>query len=88
MGGRRRGEWGSEEGKWYQRARGVIINKRYSYAVSWETYVKGNIVSKTTARYIQNLLAATAATKTEDSEDSSDDTDAGREVLLPGYKNR
>ena len=36
----------------------------------------GNIVSKTSARYIQNLLAATAATKTEDSEDSSDDTDA------------
>ena len=55
---------------------GVIINKRYSYAVSWEAYVKGNIVSKTSARYIQNLLAATAATKTEDSEDSSDDTDA------------
>ena len=55
---------------------GVIINKRYSYAVSWETYVKGNIVSNTSARYIQNLLAATAATKTEDSEDSSDDTDA------------
>ena len=44
--------------------------------MSWETYVKGNIVSKTSARYIQNLLAATAATKTEDSEDSSDDTDA------------
>ena len=38
--------------------------------------MKGNIVSKTSARYIQNLLAATAATKTEDSEDSSDDTDA------------
>ena len=44
--------------------------------MSWETYVKGNIVSKTSARYIQNLLAATAATKTEDSEDSSEDTDA------------
>ena len=38
--------------------------------------MKGNIVSKTSARYIQNLLTATAATKTEDSEDSSDDTDA------------
>jgi len=55
---------------------GEIIKTRYSYAVSWEAYVKGNIVSKTSARYIQNLLAATAATKTEDSEDSSDDTDA------------
>jgi len=54
----------------------VIRNKRYSYAVSWEAYVKGNIVSSTSPRYIQNILIATAATKTEDSEDSSDDTDA------------
>ena len=54
----------------------MIRNKRYSYAVSWEAYVKGNIVSRTSLRFIQNLLAATAATKTEDSEDSSDDTDA------------
>ena len=44
--------------------------------MSWETYVKGHTVSKTSARYIQNLLAETAATKTEDSKDSSDDTDA------------
>ena len=54
----------------------MIRNKRYSYAVSWEAYVKGNIVSSTSLRYIQNILTATAATKTEDSEDSSDDTDA------------
>ena len=54
----------------------MIINKRYSYAVSWEAYVSGNIVSSTSLRYIQNILTATAATKTEDSEDSEDDTDA------------
>ena len=54
----------------------MIRNQRYSYAVSWEAYVKGNIVSSTSLRYIQNILTATAATKAEDSEDSSDDTDA------------
>ena len=54
----------------------MIRNKRYSYAVTWEAYVKGHIVSSTSLRYIQNLLTATAATKTEDPEDSSDDTDA------------
>ena len=54
----------------------MIRNQRYSYAVSWEAYVKGNIVSSTSLRYIQNILTATAATNTEDSEDSSDDTDA------------
>ena len=54
----------------------MIRNKRYSYAVSWEAYVSGNIVSSTSLRYIQNIFTATAATKTEDSEDSEDDTDA------------
>jgi len=38
--------------------------------------VNGHIVSGSSLRFIQNLLAATAATKTEDSEDSSDDSDA------------
>ena len=50
--------------------------KRYSYAVCWEAYAKGHIMSITSLRYIQNILTATAATKTEDSDDSSDDTDA------------
>ena len=44
--------------------------------MSWEAYINGHIISTTSLRYIQNLLAATAATKTEDSENSSDDTDA------------
>ena len=53
-----------------------IKYKRYSYAISWEAYVQGHIISTTSLRYIQNILAATAATNTEDSDDSSDDTDA------------
>ena len=42
----------------------------------WVAYVYGQIVSSSSLRFIQNLLAATAATKMEDSEDSSDDSDA------------
>ena len=44
--------------------------------MTWEAYVNRHIVSGSSLRFIQNLLAATAATKTEDSEDSSDDSDA------------
>ena len=36
----------------------------YSYAATWDAYITGHIVSSTSLRYIQNLLAATAATKT------------------------
>ena len=65
---------------WKINAKAVDIcdkkTKRYSYAVCWEAYVKGHIMSITSLRYIQNILTATAATKTEDTEDSSDDTDA------------
>ena len=44
--------------------------------MSWDKYINGHIVSSTSLRYIQNLLAATAATQLENSDDSSDDTDA------------
>ena len=44
--------------------------------MSWDKYINGHIVSSISLRYIQNLLAATAATKLENSDDSSDDTDA------------
>ena len=44
--------------------------------MSWDKYINGHIVSSSSLRYIQNLLAATAATKLEQSDDSSDDTDA------------
>ena len=44
--------------------------------MSWDKYINGHIVSSTSLRYIQNLLAATAATKLENSDGSSDDTDA------------
>ena len=49
---------------------------RLSYAASWDAYIGGNVVSKTSRRYILNLLAATAATKTEDTDDSSEDSQA------------
>ena len=48
----------------------------YIYAATWGAHISGHIVSSTSLRYINNLLAATAATKTEDSDKSSDDTDA------------
>ena len=44
--------------------------------MSWEAYINGNIMSNTSLRYIQNLLAATAATRMDDPNNSSDDTDA------------
>jgi hypothetical protein len=44
---------------------------RVSYATSWEKYVDGNIVSKTSRRFIANLLAATGTSKVEESDDSS-----------------
>ena len=44
--------------------------------MSWEAYINGHIVSSSSLRFIQYVLAATAATETEDSEDSSDDSDA------------
>ena len=54
----------------------TTATERYSYALSWETYIDGNVVSETSRRYITNLLAATAATKTEEEGDSSEDSDA------------
>ena len=53
----------------------VQVYERYSYATSWEEYIDGNVVSKSSRRYIVNLLAATAATKTAEQNDSSEDTD-------------
>ena len=46
-----------------------------SYATSWDTYIDGHIVSKSSLRFITNLLTATAACKTEQSDDSSEDLD-------------
>ena len=61
-----------------------MSKSRYCYACSWESYIDGNIVSSTSHRYIQNLLAATTATKTEDSDNSSNDSDAEQWQNLPG----
>ena len=49
---------------------------RRSYAASWEFYVRGNVISNLSARYIKNMLAATAASKGEEQGDSSTDSDA------------
>ena len=52
-----------------------VMPERISYATSWETYVDGHIVSKSSMRSITNLLAATAASGTEQSDDSSENSD-------------
>ena len=48
---------------------------RLCYAISWDYYIEGNIISETSRRFISNLLAATAAVKNADSDDSSGDSD-------------
>ena len=50
--------------------------KEISYAGSRDGYIRGNIISETSRRYITNLLAASAATRAEQQHDSSDDSDA------------
>ena len=50
--------------------------KDISYAGSWDGYIRGNIISETSRRYIANLLAVSAATRAEQQNDSSDDSDA------------
>eukprot|EP00959_Pyramimonas_sp_CCMP1952_P456407 9473119-Pyramimonas_sp.AAC.1 len=44
----------------------------YSYRASWEKYVDGYVVSKTSQRYIVNFLAAACTVAREDHVDSSD----------------
>jgi hypothetical protein len=48
--------------------------ERMSYATSWEMYIDGHIVSKSSLRFITNLLTATAASRIEQSDDSSEDS--------------
>lgn len=45
-------------------------NVRKTYAEGWRQYLKGNVVSDTNRKYIQNLLSATAARAVEQDEDS------------------
>ena len=50
------------------------VLERMSYATSWERYIGGHIVSKSSLRFITTLLTATAASKPEQSDDSSEDS--------------
>ena len=54
-----------------------------SYALSWQQYIDGNVVSNLNRRYIVNMLAATAARVTEKTDDSDSESD---EHDLEGWK--
>ena len=51
-------------------------NNRLSYSAAWDWYIRGNVISRISCRYITNLLAASAISRAEEQEDSSDDSDA------------
>ena len=51
-----------------------------SYADSWDNYVRGNIISQMSKKYITNLVAASCARLEED--ESSDDDSSEEEILV------
>ena len=51
----------------------VPLLPKSSHAESWQRYIKGNVISRTSQRYISNLLAATAARVVEKADSSADE---------------
>ena len=46
-----------------------------SYLLSWQRYIAGNVVSAAAARYIKNMMSATAARVTERDPSSDEDSE-------------
>ena len=46
-----------------------------SYAAAWELYVHGHAVSETNAKFIRNMLMASATSRKEEAEDPSEDSE-------------